>query len=146
MDRFTKIYSLIIGLLILLLLGWWLNSLWQPRLWELNEILEEDSKLQEYVYPFRAVAISSDRVTLSSPRSFQVPAIQFLRVIHPDLSNKSQGDPAMMEAQSELVAHQKHAQSLMLAEPDIEHVEWRLDVQWLSDRGVQIPPDAGVSR
>jgi hypothetical protein len=45
----------------------------------------------------------------------------------------------MIAAQQELIEHQKRAQTLMLGEPDVERVDWRLDVRWLADHGVQAP-------
>jgi hypothetical protein len=138
MDSFTRNYSIVLAGIVIALLGWWLSSVWQPRVWEINGLLEEDETLAEYPYPFRLRALDDGVATLWSPRNFQVPAIQFLGVIHPELAGLAQDDPKVVAAQQDLIAHQKHAQALVLAQPDVERVDWALDIQWLANHGVQV--------
>ena len=139
MDSFTRNYSIVLGAIVLGLLAWWLSSVWQPRVWELNDMLESDPKIADYPYQFRLLRLEQGVATLSTPRSFNVPAIRFLEIIHPNLAGKSQDDPAMLAAQQDLIDHQKRAQGLMLAQPDVERTDWELDVKWLADHGVQVP-------
>jgi hypothetical protein len=139
MDKFTRNYSIIFGICSISLLGWWLTSLWQPRVWELNEMLTTDPILVDYAYQFRLRKLEQGVATLSTPRSFDVPAIRFLEVIHPELHDKAQDDPLVIAAQEDLIKHQKHAQVLMLSQPDIDRVEWELDLQWLADHGIHQP-------
>jgi hypothetical protein len=139
MDSFTRNYSIVLGLIMLGLLAWWLSAIWQPQVWDLNEVLESDPVITEYPYQFRVVRFSDGVATLSTPRSFQVPAIRFLQIIHPELAGLDQADPGMIAAQQDLIDHQKRAQGLILAQPDVDSVTWELDVQWLADHGVQVP-------
>lgn len=139
MDSFTRNYSIILGLILVVGLGYWIQSSWQPRVWELNEVLESDPKLADYPYQFRLRSLKEGVATLSTPRSFDVPAIRFVQIIHPELAGKDLGDPALVEAQQDLIDHQKHAQNLMLGQPDVERVDWELDVKWLADHGVHGP-------
>jgi hypothetical protein len=138
MDSFTRNYSIVLGVIVLGLLAWWVSAIWQPRVWELNESLESDPTIAEYPYQFRVVAFEDGVATLSTPRSFQVPAYRFLQIIHPDLAGMDQNDQRMIAAQQDLINHQKRAQGLILAQPDVDSVTWELDVKWLADHGVQV--------
>lgn len=137
MDRFTRNYSIVLGLILVLALGLWIKSVWQPRVWELNALLESDPTLMDYPYQFRLRALQDGVAILSTPRNQAVPAYRFLQIIHPKLAGKDQNDPAMVEAQQGLIEHQKRAQVLMLGQPDVERVDWELDVKWLADHGVR---------
>jgi len=139
MDSFTRNYSIVLGLILLGLLAWWVSSAWQPKVWELNEALESDPVITDYPYQFRVVGFQDGVATLSTPRSFQVPAIRFLQIIHPELAGLDQGDPKMVAAQQDLIDHQKRAQGVILAQSGVDSVTWELDVQWLADHGVQVP-------
>lgn len=136
MDSFTRNYSILLGAILLGLLAWWLSSIWQPRVWEINEMLESDPKLSAYAYQFRVVDFDNGLAILSTPRSFDMPALRFLEIVQPGLTGKAQDDPAMIAAQQDLIAHQKRAQGLVQALPDVQRVDWRLDVKWLADHGV----------
>ncbi|MCF7983719.1 MAG: hypothetical protein K9L70_04895 [Thiohalocapsa sp.] len=139
MDSFTRNYSIVLALIVLVLLAWWASSVWQPRVWELNEMLEADPQLSDYPYQFRVVDVEQGTATLSTPRSFKVPAMRFLEIIEPGVAGKAQDDPAMLAAQQDLIDHQKRAQGLVLAQPDVERVDWELDVKWLAAHGVHAP-------
>lgn len=139
MDRFTRIYSLVLGGIALVLLAFWIKSAWQPMVWNLNKVLKNDAIIAEYPYQFRVRNFKDGVATISTPRSFDVPAIRFLEIIHPNLANKAQNDPEVEAAQQDLIDHQKRAQGLILAQPGVESVTWMLDTQWLADHGVQVP-------
>jgi hypothetical protein len=139
MDKFTRNYSIVLGVVVIALVAWWISSIWQPRVWEINDMLETDAKLAEYPYQFQVVSLDNGVATLSSPRNFKVPAIRFLEIIHPELAGLAQDDPKVIAAQQDLIDHQKRAQGLVLGQPDVERVTWQLDVQWLADHGVQVP-------
>ncbi|MCG6942048.1 MAG: hypothetical protein LJE69_12455 [Thiohalocapsa sp.] len=139
MDKFTRNYSIAL-VVILVGLGFWLFSAnWNPRVSELNKVLEADPDLASYVYKFRVVDYDNGVAVISTPRSFDVPAMRYLEIVRPELAGKAQDDPAMIAAQQDLIKHQKRAQTLMLGQPDVERVDWRLDVRWLADHGVQVP-------
>jgi hypothetical protein len=127
--------------LILIVSGivFWVRSAWKPDAWALDRVLESDATLASYPYRFRVVAFDDGVATLSTPRSFDIPAYRFLGIIHPNLANKMDNDPAMIAAQQDLIDHQKRAQGLILAQPDVQSVEWELDTQWLAAHGIQSP-------
>jgi TRAP-type C4-dicarboxylate transport system permease small subunit len=137
-DRFTRIYTIVIALVIIGALVLWVGSAWKPGVWELNRLLESDPQLATYPYQFRVVSLDSGVATISTPRSFELPAIRFLEIIHPNLANKADNDPEVVAAQQTLIDHQKRAQGLILAQPQVESVRWELDTQWLAARGVYV--------
>ncbi|MBK1718404.1 hypothetical protein [Thiocystis violacea] len=136
MDRFTKTYSILLGIIVILGLFFWMKSSWQPGVRGLDRILTSDAQLSTYPYQFRLRSFNDGIAVISTPRSFDVPALQFLQIIHPKLAGKNQDDPEMAAAQQDLIDHQKRAMGLMLAQPDVQSVDWELDTQWLADHGV----------
>lgn len=138
MDRFTRNYSIALGVIAIGLIGFWIASSWTPRVWELNEILKDDAELANYPYPFRVMSLDDGIATLSSPRSFDFPTMTFLSVINPGLAGKPQDHPDLVAAQQRLIHHQKKAQALVEAEPDVTGVRWRLDRGWYTKRGLDV--------
>ncbi|MGA7981215.1 MAG: hypothetical protein WCA32_13460 [Chromatiaceae bacterium] len=138
MDRFTRNYSIALGLALVALVALWVGSNWNPRVWELNDLLETDTSLSSYPYQFRVIALDNGIATLSTPRSFDVPAIRFLAIIHPELAGADPDDRRMVAAQQDLADHQKQAQALIARQPDVKAVRWRLDTEWLADHGVHM--------
>ncbi|WP_296703480.1 hypothetical protein [Thiocapsa sp. UBA6158] len=140
MDRFTRIYSIAIGVVVIGALAVWIASAWKPQVWELDQVLEADPLVSSYPYRFRVVSFENGVATISTPRSFDVPAYRFLAIIHPNLTNKADNDPQVIAAQQDLIDHQKRAQGLILAQPRVDSVEWQLDTQWLAARGITVSP------
>ncbi|NCC28201.1 MAG: hypothetical protein EOM22_08665 [Gammaproteobacteria bacterium] len=140
MDRFTRIYSIAIGVVVIGALAVWIASAWKPQVWELDQVLEADPLVSSYPYRFRVVSFENGVATISTPRSFDVPAYRFLAIIHPNLTNKADNDPQVIAAQQDLIDHQKRAQGLILAQPGVDSVEWQLDTQWLAARGITVSP------
>lgn len=138
MDTFTRNYSIGLGAVVLVLIGLWVASIWQPRVWELNDMLESDETLADYAYQFRVVSLDNGIATLSTPRSQAFPAMRFLALIHPELAGLGQDEPKMVAAQQDLIDHQKRAMALVQAEPDVGSVTWELDVKWLAEHGVHV--------
>lgn len=139
MDRFTRNYLIGLGLFAVFLIGLWIASNWQPGLAPLNRLLQEDKLLANYPYQFKVVSLKKGVATLSSPRSFEVPVIRFLGVLYPRLSGRPDNDPDVREAQAELVRVQKHAQAIVLEQPEVNSTRWKLDVDWYRSRGIHIP-------
>ena len=139
MDRFTRSYSMVLGLFALAAVALWLHSTWQPRVWEINRMLEADPLVANYPYQFRVLSLENGVATLLTPRSPAIPASQFIPILYPQLAGKDQDDPAMIKAQADLVASQRRAMDLVGALPDVQSVAWTLDLRWLSDHGVQAP-------
>ncbi|QIK38233.1 hypothetical protein GWK36_09880 [Caldichromatium japonicum] len=144
MDRFTRTYSLLLGAILVAVLFFWAKSTWKPEVWSLDQILTSDPQLASYPYQFHVRDVRDGVVVISTPRSPAFPAYQFLQVIDPKLVGKAQDDPAMIAAQQNLINHQKHAQGLILAQPGVKGVDWELDVQWLSEHGVQVPQTSSM--
>ncbi|RKT46669.1 hypothetical protein [Thiocapsa rosea] len=140
MDRFTRNYSIAIGVIVIGVLAVWIGSAWKPQVWELDQVLEADPQVSSYPYRFRVVSFENGVATISTPRSFDMPAYRFLAIIHPNLTNKADNDPQVIAAQQGLIDHQKRAQGLILAQPQVESVEWQLDTQWLAARGINVSP------
>jgi hypothetical protein len=139
MDRFTRNYSIGLGIVVAALIGLWIYSVWSPRVWELNAMLEADPQLSDYPYQFRVRSLADGVATLSTPRSETFPAIRFLALIQPELARLGQDDPEMVAAQQLLIDHQKRAMALIAGQSDVKSVHWELDVQWLAGHGVHVP-------
>ena len=138
MDRFTRIYSIGLVGVALVLLGFWLYSLWNPRVWEFNDLLAAEPVVAAYPYAFRVTKFNDGIATLSTPRSFAFPAIRFLPILEPELANLAQDDPRMVAAQQRLIDAQQRAMELVQSQPDVRGVRWELDIAWLADHGVQV--------
>jgi hypothetical protein len=137
LDRGTKIYAYTLGGLVFLGVLAWLSSL-DFRLGEIDDMLQQDREISAYPYKFRALEIKGTTAILSTPRSTSMPAVQFLGMIRPNLANKSEQDPVVIEAQKELGALQSKVKKLVLTRQDIDDVRWRLDKEWYAARGIMI--------
>jgi hypothetical protein len=138
MDRFTRNYSIGLIGVALVLLSFWLYSLWTPRVWELNDLLAAEPVVAAYPYAFRVTEFNEGIATLSTPRSFAFPAIRFLPILEPELANLAQDDPRLVAAQQRLIDAQQRAMELVQSQPDVRGVRWELDIAWLADHGVQV--------
>jgi len=139
MDTFTRNYAGGLAAIALASAGVWLYSTWTPRLWEINAQLAADPLVSAYPYHFRVTDLNQGTATLSTPRSFDVPAIQFLSILNPELASLAQDDPRLVAAQQRLVDAQKRAMELVAGLSDVNAVRWELDVAWLADHGIQAP-------
>ncbi len=139
MDRFTRIYSIALAALGLALLAFWIYSIWTPRVWEINAELEKHPPIADYPYRFKVVSLKDGIATISTPRSFDIPAVRFLAILHPELANVAQDDPRMLAAQQRLIDAQKLAMILVQNQPDVKDIRWEVDVRWLADHGVHAP-------
>lgn len=137
LDRGTKIYAAVLGSILLLALLIWLFTL-DFRLSEIDEMLQQDPEIAAYPYQFKTLVIQGRTAVMSTPRSTQVPAVRFLSMIKPGLSNKSGQDPAIIEAQKELAAIQSKVRKLVQSREDIDQVRWHIDKQWYADRGILV--------
>ena len=137
LDRGTKIYAAVLGGILLVGVASWLFTL-DFRLGEIDDMLQQDPEIAAYPYPFKALEIRGTTAILSTPRSTSMPAVRFLAIIKPSLANKSEQDPAVIEAQKALAAVQSKVRKLVLQRKDIEQVRWRLDKEWYADRGIPL--------
>lgn len=135
LDKTTRNYLVIIGVIMLVFLVDWASSL-NPTVWEINQQLEDDPQLNTYPYTFRVLSLDNGIATISSPRSASISAARFLGIIYPGLANKSPEDPALMKAQHDLALKQGRAKKLVLAHSDVEQVRWGIDSEWYAAHGI----------
>lgn len=136
-DDFARRYLYLLGALIVAGIVWWFASL-DFRAGELSDLLEADDTLAAYPYTFKVLSLENGVAQMSSPRSAQMSAIQGLRILFPQLENASAVSDEMMAAQEELARIQSRAAKLIGEQPDVRHVRWVLDEQWLSSHGVYV--------
>ena len=110
-----------------------------PRVAELNDLLEADQELADYPYAFRVLELDEGIAVMTSPRSAEVPVKDFLGAAFPRLRRLPVTDPAVMDAQQELAARQARAADLVSQQADVRSVRWELDRRWLQQHGVQLP-------
>jgi hypothetical protein len=137
LDRGTKIYASILGGILIIFIAFWLMNL-DFRLGQIDDMLLQDPEIAAYPYRFHALEIQGKTAVMSTPRSTSMPAVRFLGMIKPSLANKSEQDPAVIEAQKQLGVIQGRVRKLVLLRDDIDNVRWRLDKQWYSDHGILI--------
>ena len=95
--------------------------------------------LRNYPYTFRVVRVSGDTVVLSTPRNVKVPAMRFLKAIHPEVDTLNANDPAFIAVEKELAKVQTEIMELAKAQPGIKRVDWELDTAWLAKHGIDVP-------
>ncbi|TCO74494.1 hypothetical protein [Chromatocurvus halotolerans] len=137
MDDFTKRYALVLAAVAVLGLAWWVFNRDNVAA-EINATLERDAELADYPYTFRVVRIDEGVATVTSPRSARVPVMQFLRTAFPELADVPVDHPDMTAAQERLVAMQSRAADIISDHAEVRAVEWQIDEDWYSSRGVYI--------
>lgn len=135
MDSFAKRYLAVLSTIVVIGVAYVLLSS-DERVTEINEMLARDTQLQAYPYPFRVLRLEDGVAVMGSPRSAEVPVMQFLRTAFPPLSRTAVDDPAMMAAQQELARVQAHAMEMVEARDDVNAVRWEFDEQWFREHGV----------
>jgi hypothetical protein len=136
-DQFTRRYLYILSAVVIVGFLLWLSNL-DPRVGELNDILESDEQLATYPYQFRVLSLDQGVARMTSPRSAQMSAIQGLRIMFPELEGKSPVSPEMIAAQERLASIQTRAAGLVKAQEDVRSVRWTLDERWLTRNGVSM--------
>lgn len=134
MDRFTRNYSIFLGILLLGLLFWVFYE--NPQVRELNGLLERDSEVAAYPYRFRVLRLENGIAVMGTPRSAEFPAFRALGILFPELANRAQDDPELMQAQQTMARIQEHARSIVLDSGKARRVLWELDTNWLTGHGV----------
>lgn len=137
LDRFTKRYLAALAVVAAALLAWWIGGL-DSRVNELNDILRSDPTLSSYPYEFKVISLKNGEAVMSSPRSAQVPVMQFLRIVYPELNNAGVTDDAMMAAQDALAGVQSHAAALVKRQRDVDSIRWEIDRTWYAYHGVYL--------
>lgn len=93
----------------------WVLSL-NPRVWEINDHLEQDAKIAAYPFPFRVLELDNGVAVVASPRSTQVPVMRFLRIVDPRLRNAESDSPTALAVQKTLGQIQGRVRELSEAE------------------------------
>ncbi len=134
-SRKEKLAALIF--LPLIAIGLWLvwSSTHDPRVDELNDMLMLDEELAAYPYHFRVFELENGVAVMSSPRSPQSSVLQALKIIAPEMSVADPNRPEVIAAQKKLAGLQMKARKLVIAQPDVDEVQWRLDRGWLKAHG-----------
>lgn len=138
MDRFTRNYTIVLGLAGLAVLLWIFYE--DPQIAALNDLLGNDVQVSAYPYHFRVVDVRNGVVTMSSPRSSEFPAYRALELLYPRLANRTPDDPEMLQAQQDLAEIQQRAKQIVTASGEVKSVRWQLDHDWLNWHGVQLRP------
>ncbi len=134
MDKFTRIYSIVLAGLVVAGLVWVFYE--SPGVSRVNAALEAHAELRGYPYRFRALELSNGVATLSTPRSAEFPAYRALGILYPALEGEDPDSAAMVEAQQELARVQGIAREVAVADEDVNRVVWELDERWLRANGI----------
>ena len=136
MDRFTRNYSIFLGVVLLAILMAVLYE--DPGVSDLNDLLEQDELVAAYPYPFRVTKLKNGVATMSTPRSSEFPMQRALGILFPRLAGRKQNDPELMQAQQEMATAQKRAMAIVKEADVVKQVKWALDTAWLSKHGMQV--------
>lgn len=134
MDRGTKIYSLILGIICLSLSITFLYE--SPKVKELNEQLDSINEIKEFPYSFRVLRIDNGVATLNSPISIDLPCGKVIAIIFPQLKGKSLLSDEYQQAQKKLARVQMLVSRSVKSDADIYKIVWELDQSWLIQHGV----------
>ena len=134
MDRGTKIFSLILGVISLSLA---ITFLYEPaKVQELNKQLEAIKKVKDFPYSFRVLRINNGIATMNSPISIDLPCGKVITIIFPRLKGKSLLSAEYQQAQEQLAEVQMLASNKIKSDPEINKIVWELDKTWLIQNGV----------
>jgi hypothetical protein len=134
MDRFTRNYSIVLGVIILIVIAWVLYE--DPQVSDLNDLLDQDAEIAAYPYQFQVLRVQNDIAIMSTPRLSEFPVHRTLGILFPNLANRAQDNPDVMKAQQELARIQKRAQAIVIESGKMKGVRWELDKDWLIQHGV----------
>ncbi len=136
MDRGTKIYSAILGLVCLSLA---VVFFYEPaKVKELNDKLRSIKEIRAFPYHFRVLRINNDEATLSSPVSIELPCGEVIGVIFPAIKNKSMLSPEFQKAKDLLARVQTLTENAVKSDPQIKTIIWELDRAWLIQNGISL--------
>ncbi|MBT8122715.1 MAG: hypothetical protein KJO10_09295 [Gammaproteobacteria bacterium] len=139
MDRFTRNYSIVLGVVIVVLVAVFMHQ--DPQIQSLNDRLLQDTRLSAYPYTFRVLRLEDGVATMTTPRSPDFPAYRALGLLFPSLDGLPQDDTRLMQGQLDMAQIQEYAKSLVLEAESVERVVWELDTQWLDRHDIEIIAD-----
>jgi len=136
MDKGTKIYAIVLGVLSIALA---ITFLYQsPELKELNARLESIQEINDFPYQFKVLRINNGTAILNSPISTELPCGKVIGIIFPHIKNKSLLSPEYQKAQKQLAKVQMLAGNTIKSNPGINKIVWELDRSWLIQNGVSL--------
>lgn len=135
MDTFTRRYLIFLGTVLVLILAIWALQ-WGPAVSNLNKMLEQDKTVSGYPFPFHVMDLENGIATVASPRSPEVSVLKFIGIAFPDLEGVDGNDPQVIEAQKQLAEVQNKVKKLLVAQPDVDSVQWKVDTRWFEKHGV----------
>lgn len=140
LPKLSLIHWLIVVVVVAFVADWLIHRP-DSRARDINAVIESQGSaaLRNYPYQFRVVRVTGDTAVLSTPRNVKVPAMRFLKVIHPEIDTLNANDPAFIAVEKELAAVQTEVMNLAKAQPDIKRVQWELDKAWLAKHGIDVP-------
>ncbi|MDP5053061.1 MAG: hypothetical protein NWP69_04655 [Congregibacter sp.] len=135
MDRFARNYLIALLSVMFIAAGWyWLSQ--DSRVSQINARLEADSELADFPFTFKVMTLENGVAIMNSPRSAEVPAMQFLRTAYPALRATAVDHPDMMAAQDRLASVQSRAAKLVESQEGVQAVRWVIDERWFNEHGV----------
>jgi nitrogen fixation-related uncharacterized protein len=136
MDKFTRNYSIILGAIVLVVLVWALYE--DPEVSALNDLLEQNSTVAGYPYRFKVLRLQNGIAIVSTPRSVEFPVHRALGILFPNLANRAQDNPDVMQAQQALAEIQKQVKAIVMKSEKVNSIRWELDKNWLSQHGITL--------
>ncbi|MBI4755320.1 MAG: hypothetical protein HY778_07875 [Betaproteobacteria bacterium] len=143
MKRLPKLkiwHWIVLAVLVAFALDWFVQRP-DERSRDLNRAIESEAseQLRAYPYQFRVIRTEGDAAVMTTPRDRNVPALNFLRAVQPDLDVMNANDPAFVAAQTRLGQMQDEARAIVLEQPGVKSVRWELDKRWLRSHGIEVP-------
>ena len=83
MDKFTRNYSIVLGVVVVALVAVFMYE--DPQVQSLNDRLLRDTRLSTYPYNFRVLRLENGVATMTTPRSAEFPAYRALGLLFPSL-------------------------------------------------------------
>jgi hypothetical protein len=139
MDKFTRNYSIVLGLIVVVLVAVFMYE--DPQIQSLNDRLLQDTRLSTYPYKFRVLRLENGVATMTTPRSAEFPAFRALGLLFPSLDGLPQDDTRLMQGQLDMAQLQEYAKGMVLDAEFVEHVVWELDTQWLGRHDIEVIVD-----
>lgn len=139
-----KIIWLVAIVSTLLLLDWIIRAP-DSRSRDLTRAIAEQgsAELKAYPYPFRVLKVEGGVAYVTTPRSFDVPAARVIARLFPAINTKDANDPEFVAAEKQLAAVQAEAQRIVAGQSGISSVRWKIDRDWLTAHGIDVPDGAG---
>lgn len=120
---------------------YWFVFRTDPKVAALNHALEQQASpaLKAYPYQFRVLNFKQGIAEMSTPRSEAMPVTLMIGAIDPSLAGKDPSDPDFVAAEKKIGLLQAEARGIVISQPGVKQVTWKLDDEWLTDHGISTP-------